>query len=303
MRIFIKTLFIIMVAATPADASARLKVITTLPDLAEAARVIGGDHAEVDSLLEGTEDAHFLDAVPTFIRKVANADIVCVIGLELEVGWMPKILSKSANSKVQPGGIGYCETGSFINALDKATGPVDRSMGDVHPAGNPHFTLDPKTLAVGARGILEALVRAKPDASETFHSNYRSLQEQMSSLHSAIDNKLKPLQNTNQLAFVEYHKDFTYFFNSYNLKSLGAIEEKPGVPPSAARLAIFSKTAKTNQVRMALGALHSPEKHLRRFSELSGIPFKKLPTMVQPKNKNLDSIEKVQHFIADSILK
>jgi zinc/manganese transport system substrate-binding protein len=303
MRIFLKTLFFIFIATAPAEASDRLKVITTLPDLAEAARVIGGEYVDVDSLLVGTEDAHFLDAVPTFIRKVASADIVCLIGLDLEVGWMPKILSKSGNAKVQPGGIGYCETGSLINALDKATGPVDRSMGDVHPAGNPHFTLDPITFAAGAKGILDALVRAKPEATPTFQAGYKRFQDQMTSLHLAIDKKLKPLQRTALPAFAEYHKDFTYFFNSYKLKSYGAIEDKPGVPPSAARLAMTAQAAKANDVRMALGALHSPEKHLRRFSELSGIPFKKLPTMVQPLNKDLDSIEKVQHYIADTILK
>lgn len=293
--------FLCQIAIT-ANASPRLKVITTLPDLAEVVRRVGGDKVEVESLLVGTEDAHFMDAVPSFIAKVARADIVCVVGLDLEVGWIPKILSKSGNAKVQPGGSGYCETGKSVSALEKHTGPVDRSMGDVHPGGNPHFNLSPKALSEGAKTVFEALSRTRPEFSEDFQRGYKQFQEQMFSLHAAIEKKLKPLQSQNQPLIIEYHKDFSYFFEAYKIKSFGAIEEKPGVPPSAARLATVSAGAKTAQVRLAVGALYSPEKHLRRFAELSGIAYRKLPTMVQTRNAQFNSIEKLQHAIADAIV-
>lgn len=299
MRIYICVCLLFL--AISASAANKIKVITTLPDLAEAARRIGGDQVDVESLLVGTEDAHFLDAAPTFIKKVADADVVCVVGLELEIGWMPKILSKSGNAKVQPGGSGYCDTGRFVTVLERPTGPVDRSMGDVHPGGNPHFNLSPLALSEGAKGILEVLLRARPESEDDFKNGYQRFQQHMLSLHSDVYKKLKALEGRTQPFVVQYHKDFTYFFEAYKIRSLGTIEDKPGVPPSAARLVSVAEEAKAAHVRIAVGALYCPEKHLRRFSELSRIAYKKLPTMVQTGNPQFDSIEKVQHAIADAL--
>ncbi len=282
----------------------KLKVVTTLPDLAEAARIIGGGEVEAISLLEGTEDPHFLDAVPSFIRIVANADIVCVNGLELEIGWIPKVLAKASKEKIQPGGRGYCESGRAVVPLDKRSGPVDRSMGDVHPAGNPHFTLSPKSLILAAREITEAMIRARPESAAQFNEGRTKFENQMTALHSSVEAKLKSVIAISKMrpVVIEYHKEFSYFFDAYGLRSFGAIEEKPGVPPSAARLAEVAKAAKSSDVKLAIGALFSPERHLRKFTEISDIPHAKLPTMVQTKNPDLDTIEKLQHHIADAIL-
>ncbi len=295
---------LVLVFSLVAKAQEKIHVVTTIPDLAEAAKVIGGSRVEVESLLAGTEDLHFLDALPNFIRTVANADVVCVVGLEVEVAWMPKVLSKSANAKVQPGGNGYCDTGRAISALEKPTGPVDRSMGDVHPSGNPHFNLSPKTLAQGARVISEALIRAKPEFSEEFRAGLKNFETQMNSLHLSIEKKLMAAKERSkfQPVAVEYHKEFSYFFEAYGLKSFGSIEEKPGVPPSAARLASVALGAKAAKVKLAISALYSPEKHLAKFAEMSGIPYQKLPTMVQPKDSKFNSIDKVQNHIADTII-
>ena len=144
-------LYLVALFTTPVFAES-LRVVTTTTDLAWLTKQIGGDEVEVTSLLSGEEDPHYVDAVPRFIHLVANADIVCVVGMDLEIGWMPKVLSKSANAQVQPGGKGYCETGKGVEALDVITNDVDRSMGDVHPDGNPHFQLSP--LHMAQAGIL-----------------------------------------------------------------------------------------------------------------------------------------------------
>ena len=114
---------------------AKTNVVTTTTELAWAAENIGGDRVKIESLLSGTENAHYVDAVPNFIRLIAAADIVCAVGLDLEIGWLPKALSKSGNRQVQKGGKGYCELGSEINALEKPKGSIDRSMGHIHPSG------------------------------------------------------------------------------------------------------------------------------------------------------------------------
>lgn len=286
------------------EAAEKLKVITTLPDLAEVVRVVGGDQVDVDSLLKGTEDAHFLDAVPTFIRLVANADIVCSMGLELEVGWLPKILEKSGNAKVQADGVGFCETGKSVSTLEKPEANVDRSMGDIHVHGNPHFNLSPKALSDAALVVEETLSRSRPDKKDEFKKGLKKFQEQMKTLKEAMDKKLKPLQYLakGRPMVIEYHKEFTYFFDVYGLKSFGSIEDKPGVPPSATRLADVAKRAKEAKVCMALGALYSPENQLKKFSEISGIPYKRMPAMVQKNNEQFNSIEKLQNALVEALL-
>lgn len=276
-----------------------LKIITTLPELSEIAQEIGGQEVESASLLKGTEDPHFIDAVPSFVRAVADADGVCMVGLSLEVGWMPKILEKSANAQVQKGGKGYCEAGIAVLALDKPTGPIDRSMGDVHPGGNPHFYLSPLALKEGATEISALLSRLRPEKKAEFEKRLLEFQKRMDALYKRINEKL----SKSSVAVIEYHKEFTYFLNAYKIRSVGSIEDKPGVPPSAARLAQIAESAKQQKARLAIGAPQSPEKQLRKFSELSGIPFAKLPDMVQVNDSNLNSIEKLQDHLASALIK
>jgi zinc/manganese transport system substrate-binding protein len=279
-----------------------LQILTTLPELAEIAKDIGGAEVEAHSLLKGTEDPHFIDAVPSFIRQVADADGVCIVGLSLEIGWIPKILDKSANASVQPGGKGYCEAGPLVHVLDKPTGPIDRSMGDVHPEGNPHFYLSPIALKEAAPALKDLLVRLRPGKTKEFEQGLKVFQKRMDSLYHRIDQKLAILRKTDA-AFIEYHKEFTYFFNVYKLKSAGSIEEKPGVPPSAARLAQVAALAKQAGVRLAIGAPQSPEKQLRKFKELSGIAYEKLPDMVQVEDSSINTIEKLQERLAGALIK
>ena len=281
-------------------AEAKVKVIVTLPDFIEIVKDIGGDQVEVESFLDGTEDPHFVDAVPSFITQAARADVVCAVGLELEVGWLPKVLSKSGNAKVQPGGQGFCELGRGVDVLEKSSGQVDRSMGDVHAGGNPHFNLSPTKLIEGSKEVLRVLKKVSVENAQLFDVNAKKFEAKMSALRAEIATMLQPI---NAKRFIQFHKEFTYFFNEYDLTSYGAIEEKPGVPPSSARIAQVSTEAKIQGVVLALGAFHTPKRHLEKFTEISGIPHIKIPGGVQRNNKNLNSIEKVQNHIANELLK
>ena len=282
------------------SAVAKTKVLVTLPDFIEVVRALGGDTVEVDSLLDGREDPHFVDALPSFVTKASKADVVCSVGLDLEIAWLPKVLAKSGNAKVQSGGSGFCELGRSVNVLEKATSPVDRSMGDVHAAGNPHFYLSPSALIESSREVLRVLTKADPKNAMLFETNAKLFAEKMMALKALIQSKLVPVQSA---VLIQYHKEFSYFLSEYGLKSVGSIEEKAGVPPSAARIVAVSSEAKAARVALALGALHSSTAHLLKFTEVSGVKAVKVPAGVQKNDQRFDSIAKVQAALADELLK
>lgn len=281
-----------------------LAVVTTLPELAEMVRDIGQGEVTVKSLLAGTEDAHYLDAQPNFIREVANADMVCMIGLELETSWLGKILSRSGNAAVQPGGRGFCDTGTAVTVLEKPHGALDRSAGHVHPAGNPHFNLSPIALAQAASVVHGTLVGLRPSKAALFAQGVERFKTKMAKIDSAIKAKFDAYlkRHSRPPVVLEYHKEFAYFLNAYNIQSAGAIESLPGVPPSASRLAQVALKAKQQKVTIAIGSTFCPLKHLQQFQRLSGVPYARVPTMVQRGSKTLGTIAQLQNYLAQVVL-
>lgn len=302
-KLFFIALTTTLIATLHANA-APLRIVTTLPDLAEMVRRIGGEEVSVEPLLSGKEDVHYVDALPIFIRKVADADIVCMMGLELESSWLPKVLAKSGNSKVQSGGKGHCDTSKNITPIGKPTGPISRSMGDIHPGGNPHYNLSPSALKVAAVAIANVLKENRPEKANVFDSGLKKFQFDMDQLRERIVDYLKPAieLSKKQPVVIEYHQEFSYFFHEYGIRSFGSIEEKPGVPPSAARIANVAASAKKEGVQVAIAANHAPENLLRRFKELSGIQYRQISTAVQKTGEGNHQIEKLQEEIATAIV-
>lgn len=281
-----------------ASATAKIQVVTTLPDIAEVAQAIGGVEVEVQSLLQGSEDPHYSEARPDYILKVSQADIVCSMGLELEVGWLPKVLDKSGNAKVQDGGAGVCTLGKSIKPLEVAVGVINRSLGHVHAEGNPHFNLSPLKLAEAGQSIVTALSKVAPEKAVYFQENYAAWSEKMKLLHKKIG------QKTPEGPVMEYHKEFTYFFDAYGIKSAGSLEDKPGTPPSAARIAQVAKLAKEQKVQVLLASPSAPHKTLERFQELSGIPFKVVPSYLHAKGRGSKlptNIEELQTHLMSAL--
>lgn len=276
------------------DALAKINVVTTLPDIAEVVRAIGGDHVTVQSLLSGSEDPHYAEARPDFILKVNKADVVCSMGLDLEIGWLPKVLSKSGNARVQPGGKGYCELGKSVETLNKPTGRIDRSLGDVHAHGNPHFNLSPRKLGESGGEVLKVLSSLDPANKSEFEANYSKFNKTMSELEAQLKSQLR------KMTVMEYHQEFTYFFNAYGLNSVGSLEEKPGVPPSAARIAKMAQIAKQNKVSVLFATAATPHKIRERFEELSGVKVKTLPSYVQS-HQDPKTIEALQKLLVESL--
>lgn len=256
-------------------------VVTTTTDLAWAAREILGDAVEVRSLLTGREDPHFVDVRPDYVAQVAQADVVCAVGLDLEVGWLPKVLAKAAQRDLQPGGKGYCDFGSRVDALDKPAQAVDRSHGDVHPKGNPHYWLAPVIFAQAARQVIDAVERVRPDLKGKFELRYSEFNRMMMGLEAQLKTRLRSASITGGRArFAEYHREFSYFARSFSLEHFGVLEEKPGLPPSAAQLAKVSAQMRTNKVHLLIAARTAPPRVLRKFEEISGLTIAVVPVSV-----------------------
>src|SRR5213080_4274734 len=143
-KICLAILAALLISSLPARAQGKLNVVTTTEDLAAIAREVGGDHITVDSIAKGYQDPHFVEAKPSFILKLQKADLLLVVGLDLEIGWLPPLITQSRNGKIQKGNSGYMDMSSFCQILEKPVGQVTRAMGDVHPLGNPQYWLDPE---------------------------------------------------------------------------------------------------------------------------------------------------------------
>lgn len=302
MRWLLSTFCSFVLVPSLAAADEKIKVVTTLPDLARIAEAIGGADVETTSLLQGSEDPHYADAVPGFIRVVAGADVVCSMGLDLEVGWLPKVLAKSGNAKVQPGGKGYCEAGKTVRPLEVQKGRLDRSMGDVHPEGNPHFNLSPFALIEASDAITNALSQARPEKAEAFKKAQLEFTERMKTVHAKMKDRIAKAFGANLPLVIEYHRQYVYFFDAYGLQSMGSIEEKPGVLPSAGRLATISVEAKKRGAKVAFAATYTSDRSLGKFSELSGIPVKKVPAAAVEKGVGVEALEKLQLQLVDALM-
>jgi zinc/manganese transport system substrate-binding protein len=302
------SLFAAIIAATIAalgapSALAAVKVVATTPDIAWAVQEIGKDKVEVHALLKGTENPHFADAVPEFIRLAADADMVCLVGLELEVGWLPKVLSRAGNAQVQPNGKGYCDLGKKVSVLERPTGQVNRSMGDVHPFGNPHYWLSPVAFAEAAQVIADTLTELDPANAAAYASGYAGFKDKMNKILSRNKAKLVAfLKKNSGPHYVEYHREFVYLADAYGLKSSGSIEEKPGVLPSAGRITTVALSSKNSKLPFALAAEYNPKNVMNKFHEFAEIPVITIPTMIHTAGPIKDYAE-LQDFIIDSIAK
>ena len=275
-----KTVITLILLIFTLPAWAQLKVVSTTPDLTWLIKSIGKDKVSVATLLNGTEDPHYADAMPSWIAKASNADVFCMVGMELEVGWVPRVLERSSNAKIQTGGKGHCDVGKSIKALEVPTGKVDRSMGDVHGSGNPHYHLGPEQYKNAARGIFEVLVNNDPDSIETYSANLKVTLEKIDGVKSKVKDILK---NAKSKKLMSYHKEFSYFVKDFGLTYVGDIEETPGVPPSAGRIARVALDAKTKKVDLVLASDTNPTKLLEKFNEISGVRYRQIPISIRSK--------------------
>src|SRR6185436_6584020 len=220
-------LFLMLLA--PAIASAQLKVVATTEDLGSLASEIGGDKVAVTSLAKGYQDPHFVDPKPSFILAVSRADLLIVVGRELEIGWLTPLLTSSRNAKIQPGSKGYLDASMTVKILEIPTGQITRAMGDVHPSGNPHYWLEPGNGRRMAQAIRDKLTELSPNDKAYFDKRYADFDQRLAAGEKRWDAAMAPYKGTK---IVTYHRSWPNFMERFGLDVMGYVEPKPGIPPS-----------------------------------------------------------------------
>ncbi len=203
----------------PASADNKLNVMTATTDLAALAQEVGGDRVNVESVARGYQDPHFVEAKPSFLLKLRHADLLIVVGLELEIGWLPPLISQSTNF----------DASRFARILEIPTGQVTRAEGDVHPLGNPHYWLDPDNGLRIAKGIQSKLSEMRPNDAAYFAQRYDAFEQRLKQADQQWQAQMKPYAGRK---VVTYHRSWPNFAEHFGLNVVGYVEPRPGIPPS-----------------------------------------------------------------------
>jgi zinc/manganese transport system substrate-binding protein len=243
------TMVIALALTIQVSASADLIVVTTTEDLASLAREVGGDAVSVEALARGYQDPHFVDAKPSFILKLTKADLLVVVGRDLELGWLPPLVQQSRNPRIQPGAPGYLDASLTARILDIPTGPVTRAMGDVHALGNPHYWLDPANGRRVAAAIVDKLIALRPEHALLFNERYAGLVQRLSAAEQRWDAIMAPYRG---VKVVTYHRSWPNFAERFGLDVVGYVEPRPGIPPSSAHTRNLIQEMRRQQVKLLL---------------------------------------------------
>ena len=265
-------LFIPLISMT---AAAKVKVVATLPVFASLAEEVGGDHVEVASLARGNQDPHFLDAKPTFVVKLSQADLLLHGGLELEIGWLPPILVQARNPKIVPNTTGNVNLSRGLAILEIPQTKVDRSMGDVHPAGNPHFWLDPNNAKIMAVNIGQHLSEIDPQGKSYYDERLRKFIDRLNQKMAEWQRKTENLKGKQ---IITYHKSLSYLAGWTGLEVVATVEPKPGIPPSSRYVDELIDKAAQLKVKAILIESFYPQKLPQYLSQKTNIPLIVIPT-------------------------
>jgi len=225
----ILTFAILSLLAANLGAAEKLNVVTATEDPASLTREIGGDRVVVTSIGKGYQDPHFIEPKPSFLLLLRKADLLEVVGLELEIGWLPPLLDQSRNNDIRPGQKGYLDLSLGVEILDRPSGAVNRSMGDVHPLGNPHYWLDPANAVRMAIEIANKLTELRPADGPYFAQRLNNFKVRMNEANKRWVAEMAPFRGAK---IVTYHPSWPNFARHFGLQVAGTVEPKPGIPPS-----------------------------------------------------------------------
>lgn len=246
-----------LVAATATPVKAEIKVVTTTPDLAALVMAVGGSDVSVTSLSLPTQDPHFVDAKPSLALKLNKADLLIVNGLDLEIGWLPVLQQNARNPKIKTGGVGYLDCSKFVKLLEVPTTVVDRSQGDIHPGGNPHYLHAPEAAAGCASGIAAKLVEIDPARGGAYQKRVTAFSR---ALHDKRHEWEQRLAKFRGMPVVTYHQSWSYVIAWLGLDAVATLEPKPGIPPSPSHVARVLKLAQARGVKVILQESYYPDK-------------------------------------------
>lgn len=257
---------------------ASAKVVASLPTFGEIAKEVGGDKVDVKSLAKGYQDPHFVDGKPSFILDLNKADLLIHAGLELEVGWLPPLVTGARNSKILPNNIGNLDCSTLIsNILEVPTTKIDRSMGDIHPGGNPHYWLDPRNGIAVAKGIAERLKEIDPKNASYYDERLGDFTKRLSAKIKEWDEKLAPYKGTQ---IVTYNKSWVYFSDWAGFDEVGYVEPKPGIPPSPSYVVELISNIQKMNVKLVIAESFYPQKAPALIAQKAGASLLVLPSEV-----------------------
>ncbi len=267
----------LLILISPQLGHAALKVVTTTQDLAAIAQAVGGEQVQVQSLTPGTRDPHYASAKPSMIRKVFRADLLLVIGADMETGWLPPLLQSARNNRVQPGNPGYLDLSAAVPLLGKLNGPMSRAMGDVHASGNPHYWLDPRNGVRIASAIASRLTELDPANTDAYQQRLQTFTRTLNDKLAVWTAALAAMKGKPVIA---YHKSFIYLADAFGFTIVDEVEPKPGISPSAASLAALVTRIKDEKIALLIMEPYYERRSAQFLHEKTDIQVAVLPQSV-----------------------
>lgn len=254
--------------------AAGLSVVTTLPDLTAITREVGREHVKVTPLALPTQDPHFVDARPNLALDLSRADALVLVGLDLEVGWLPVLVAGSRNPRIQPGSPGYVDCSAMVPLLEVPTQKIERSMGDIHPGGNPHYLYDPRNVTRVAQGLAARLGQLDPPNAAAYTANAADFVARADAARLRWEQKLAPVRGQ---PVVTYHKSFPYLSAWLGFSVASTIEPKPGIPPAPANVAQLLGLMQSQKVQIILQEEFYPSTTAELVRAKTGARLVRLP--------------------------
>jgi ABC-type Zn uptake system ZnuABC Zn-binding protein ZnuA len=248
-RLFASAVLLLTAAAGITRAASKLTVMTATQDLASLAREVGGDLIIADSIAMGYQDPHFVEPKPSFLLKLQKADLLVVVGLQLEIGWLPPLITQSRNARIQVGAPGYLDMSQSCQILEIPTGQVTRAMGDVHPLGNPHYWLDPDNGRRIAKALAAKFTEMQPANAAAFAQHYADFDKRLATAEKGWEAKMAPYRGHK---VVTYHRSWPNFCDHFGLVVVDYVEPKPGIPPSPVHTLEVINTMKREGIKLIL---------------------------------------------------
>jgi len=260
-----------------ADAGDKITIVASVPSLKSIAELVGGERVEAFAIATGYHNPHFVDPKPSFIMKLSRADIFITTGLDLEIGWAPSLIQSSRNSKIQMGSDGYVDASHGVPLL-QVPSSTDRSQGDIHIYGNPHYWLDPLRGKTVAQNIYDGLVRVSPDDREYFASNLAIFDSEIDKRTAAWEKALEPLIGVPVIA---YHNEWPYLEERFKFVITDFLEPKPGIPPTPSQLVKVISAVKKKNLPIIISSPYFTTEAAELVSRQTGARFAVLAPSVE----------------------
>jgi zinc/manganese transport system substrate-binding protein len=269
-------LTVILLLPASTRGTEKIRVVATIPDLADLTKQIGGELVDVSSLATGVEDIHAVPMKPSFAILMNRADVVVLLGLEAEHAFLPALLEAARNPKIFRDAPGYVDCSVYITPLEVPT-RIDRSLGDQHPMGNPHYNLDPVMMKKAARALADGLARNYPEDQTTFKANLKTYLEQLDSAIARWEQEAAPLKGKK---LVSYHPDMLYFAERFGMEAVGTIELRAGIPPTPSHIVELEEMMRRQKVDLVVRELNYPAELAQTVASQTGAKLVEIPYMV-----------------------